>query len=59
MHHHRMSNDPKVTILGKANHANIGSFGGNRTKGASSSKGPWGQSKDAKVLPSLTFLTKV
>ena len=40
---------PQLSNFGQKNSGSHGSFGGSGQKGASSSKGPWGQSKDEKA----------
>ncbi len=40
---------PQLSNLGQKKSGSHGSFGGSGQKGASSSKGPWGQSKDDKA----------
>ncbi len=41
---------PQPSSFGQNNSDSHGSFGGSGHKGVSSSKGPWGQSKDAKAF---------
>ncbi len=43
------SKRPQFSNSGQKNSGRHGSFGGSGQKGASSSKGPWGQSKDDKA----------